>query len=104
MAVVDYFLKIDASKVRAKPMDTRTRFSWNRGRLARRRRHVRLRWRGGAGKVSFNDFHFVMKVNKSTPDLFIDCCIGKHIPSALLTCRKAAGKQETLSPGSSLTC
>jgi len=56
------------------------KFNWNRGRSVRPRWNVRLRARR-RGQGAFNDFHFVMKVNKSTPDLFIDCCIGKHIPS-----------------------
>ena len=44
---------------------------------------------GGAGKVSMQDFHFVMEVNKASPMLFLACASGKHIDSAVLTCRKA---------------
>jgi len=49
---------------------------------------------GGAGKVSMQDFHFVMKVNKASPKLFLACAKGEHIADAVLTCRKAGGKQE----------
>lgn len=48
---------------------------------------------GGAGKVSMQDFHFVMKTNKSSPKLFFNCATGTHIKKAVLTCRKAGGDQ-----------
>ena len=28
---------------------------------------------GGAGKVSMQDFHFVMKINKASPKLMLSC-------------------------------
>jgi len=49
---------------------------------------------GGAGKVALQDFSFSMPVNKATPELFLACATGKHIPDALLTCRKSGGKQQ----------
>jgi len=48
----------------------------------------------GAGKVSMNDFHFVMRTNSASPNLFLNCANGKHLKEAKLTCRKAGGKQE----------
>jgi len=48
----------------------------------------------GAGKVSMQDFHFVMRNNSSSPTLFLFCANGKHLAKAILTCRKAGGKQE----------
>jgi type VI secretion system secreted protein Hcp len=48
----------------------------------------------GAGKVSMQDFHFVMKVNKSTPKLMEACATGAHIKTAELTCRKAGKEQQ----------
>ncbi len=48
----------------------------------------------GAGKVSMQDFHFVMNNNTASPTLFLFCANGKHIKDATLTCRKAGGKQE----------
>jgi type VI secretion system secreted protein Hcp len=49
---------------------------------------------GGAGKVSMQDFHFVMAVNKASPKLIEACATGKHIPKAELFCRKAGGTQQ----------
>lgn len=49
---------------------------------------------GGAGKVSMQDFSFSMPSNKASPELFFACATGKHIPDALLSCRKAGGKQQ----------
>jgi len=49
---------------------------------------------GGAGKVNMQDFHFVMKVNKASPKLFLACATGEHIKKAILTCRKAGGTQQ----------
>lgn len=47
----------------------------------------------GAGKVSMNDFHFVMRNNSASPTLFLFCANGKHLKEAKLTCRKAGGTQ-----------
>ena len=49
---------------------------------------------GGAGKANFQDFHFTMKVNKASPELFNKCATGEHIPNAVLTCRKAGKEQQ----------
>ena len=49
---------------------------------------------GGAGKVTVQDFSFSMPVNKASPELFLACATGKHIPDALFTCRKSGGKQQ----------
>lgn len=48
----------------------------------------------GGGKVSMNDFHFVMRNNSASPTLFLFCANGKHLKEAKLTCRKAGGQQE----------
>ena len=48
---------------------------------------------GGAGRVSLQDFHFVMRTNKASPTLFLSCASGKHISSAVLSVRKAGGTQ-----------
>src|SRR3977135_2325668 len=47
----------------------------------------------GGGKVSMNDFHFVMRDNSASPTLFLYCANGKHLKDAKLTCRKAGGDQ-----------
>jgi len=43
----------------------------------------------GAGKVNVQDLSFTKYIDKSTPDLMLFCCNGKHIPEAKLTVRKA---------------
>lgn len=49
---------------------------------------------GGAGKVAMSDFSFSMSMNKATPKLMLACATGQHIPSAILTCRKAGEEQQ----------
>jgi type VI secretion system secreted protein Hcp len=48
----------------------------------------------GAGKVSMQDFHFVMRTNKASPKLFLACASGQHLKSAVLTARKAGKDQQ----------
>ena len=48
---------------------------------------------GGEGKATFQDLHFGMTMSKASPKLMSACATGKHIPSAVLTCRKAGGTQ-----------
>jgi type VI secretion system secreted protein Hcp len=44
---------------------------------------------GGAGKVSMHDISVTKHVDKSSVELMLHCCNGKHIPSGLITVRKA---------------
>lgn len=48
---------------------------------------------GGAGKVNMENFEFVMNTCKASPKLMLFCANGKHIKSAVLTCRKAGEGQ-----------
>ena len=48
----------------------------------------------GSGKVSMQDFHFVIEYGISSPKLFVDCATGRHIPTAELHIRKAGGEQQ----------
>src|SRR5262249_8050143 len=48
----------------------------------------------GAGKVSMQDFHFVMKINKASPDVMLSCAEGRHIKTAELVCRRAGKDQQ----------
>lgn len=98
MAAVDYFLKLDGVDGESKKKDHTDEIeleSWsfgesNAGSFANGSG-------GGSGKVSMQDFHFVMLVNKASPVLFEYCATGKHIGSAKLTCRKSGdGQQEFL--------
>jgi len=46
----------------------------------------------GAGKCNVQDLSFTKWLDKSSPDLLLACCNGKHYPSATLTVRKAGEK------------
>lgn len=92
---VDYFLKIDgidgesADSKHKNSIDVES-WSWgetNAGSHA-------SGGGGGAGKVTMQDFHFVMKVNKASPKLFLACATGDHIKKAELLCRKAGKEQQ----------
>lgn len=95
MAAVDYFLKIEG--IDGESGDSKHKgdiqlesFSWgetNHGSHS-------AGGGGGAGKVSMQDFHFVMTVNKSSPKLFLACATGEHIKKAVLICRKAGKEQQ----------
>jgi type VI secretion system secreted protein Hcp len=47
---------------------------------------------GGASKPSFQDFHFVSRISKASPSLFLSCATGTHHKSAALSGVKTAGK------------
>jgi type VI secretion system secreted protein Hcp len=49
---------------------------------------------GGAGKVSLQDFHFVTRVSKASPKLFLACASGQHFKEAKLVGRKAGKDQQ----------
>jgi type VI secretion system secreted protein Hcp len=95
MALVDFFLKIDG--IEGESADSKHKgeidihsFSWgaqNAGTFAHG-------GGGGAGKVSMQDFHFTMNVNKSSVKLMLACAGGDHIKSSILTCRKAGKDQQ----------
>ena len=44
---------------------------------------------GGVGKVSVGELTLVAEASKASPNLYINCCTGKHHASAILTVRKA---------------
>ena len=43
----------------------------------------------GSGKVNVQDLSLTKYIDKSSPDLMLSCCNGKHIPKVQLTVRKA---------------
>lgn len=47
---------------------------------------------GGTGKVNVKDMTIIKKVDRSSPNLFLSCATGKHIPTVTLTLRKAGGQ------------
>jgi type VI secretion system secreted protein Hcp len=95
MAQVDYFLKIDG--VESESTDSKHKgeieiesFSWGESQSG-------TAGRGGgqgAGKVQHQDFHFVKKLDKSSPVLMIACATGLPYKTAVLTARKAGGGQQ----------
>jgi type VI secretion system secreted protein Hcp len=44
---------------------------------------------GGAGRAVFQDFHFVSRISKASPALFLACATGQHQKSATLTGERA---------------
>src|SRR5262252_6314875 len=95
MAAVDYFLKIEG--IDGESFDSKHKgeidiHSWSWG-ATQQGAHA-AQGGGGAGKVSMQDFHFTMNVNKATPKLMLACASGEHIPKAVLTCRKAGKEQQ----------
>jgi type VI secretion system secreted protein Hcp len=40
---------------------------------------------GGAGKANFQEFMIQKKVDLATPQLFLACCTGEHLPDGLFT-------------------
>jgi type VI secretion system secreted protein Hcp len=46
----------------------------------------------GAGKVNVQDVSVTKWIDKSSPDLMLATCNGKHFPKAVLTVRKAGEK------------
>lgn len=92
---VDYFLKITDVKGESKDHKNKEQieiesFSWGAHQLGTSSHGGGA----GAGKVSMQDFNFVMRTNSASPLLFLFCSNGKHLKEAVLTCRKAGGKQE----------
>jgi type VI secretion system secreted protein Hcp len=95
MAQVDYFLKIDG--VPGESVDAKHKgeielesFSWGETSSGGQGGAGG----GGAGKVSIQDFHFVMKLNKASPKLLLACATGQHLKQAVLTGRKAGKAQQ----------
>lgn len=95
MAAVDYFLKIegiDGESADGKHKGEIDVESWSWGETNSGTHSGG--GGGGAGKVSMQDFHFVMKQNKASPKLMLACASGEHIKKATLTCRKAGKEQQ----------
>jgi type VI secretion system secreted protein Hcp len=49
---------------------------------------------GGAGKVAMQDFSFVTRVSKASPELLLACATGTHIRQGLLTVRGSGERQQ----------
>jgi len=91
---VDFFLKLDGvpgEATDAKHKDEIDVLSWSWGES--NSGSSATLGGAGSGKVNWEDFRFNMYVNKATPALLLACATGKHIASAVLTCRKAGEEQ-----------
>lgn len=92
---VDYFLKIDG--IEGDSLDDKHKheielisYDWQEAQSGT----FAQGGGGGAGKVHMEAFKFVMPTCKASPKLMLFCANGKHIESAVLTCRKAGGDQQ----------
>jgi type VI secretion system secreted protein Hcp len=86
----DMFIKIEGAEGESKDKAHSGEIdvlAWNWGMTQSGSRHVG--GGGGSGKVNVHDLTLVKYVDKATPNLMLFCCNGKHVPSALLTVRKA---------------
>jgi type VI secretion system secreted protein Hcp len=93
---VDYFLKIEG--IDGESQDSKHKneiqlesFSWG---ASQQGSAAFGSGGGGAGKVSMQDFHFVMRNSKASPKLFSACCTGQHVKVATLIARKAGKEQQ----------
>ena len=95
MAAVDYFLKIDGIPGEATADQHKNEIQLESFSFGATNAGTSGHGTGsGAGKVSMQDFHFVMRANKASPKLFVHCATGEHIKEAVLTCRKAGKDQQ----------
>ena len=87
---VDMFMKIDGIKGESgddKHKEEIDVLSWSFGLSQSGSAHMGSG--AGAGKVNVNDLSFTKYIDKSSPDLYLSCCNGKHLKDAKLTVRKA---------------
>ena len=87
---VDQFMKFDGIEGESKDSKHKNEvdvLSWSWGATQSGSFHTA--GGGGSGKVNIQDLSFTKYVDKSSTNLFLKCCDGKHIPNAVLTVRKA---------------
>lgn len=90
---VDMFLKCDGLKgeaLDAKHKDEIDVLAWSWGSSNSGTAH--MGGGGGAGKVNVQDLSVTKYIDKSSTDLMLACCNGKHFPEMTLTVRKAGEK------------
>ena len=87
---VDMYIKIDDVKGESqddKHKDEIDVLAWSWGMSSSGTTH--MGGGGGSGKVNVQDLSFTKYIDKSSADLMLACCNGKHFKEALLTVRKA---------------
>ncbi len=92
MASADYYLKIDTIEGESEATGFEKQMqiqSWSFG--ATNAGSASVGSGLGTGKVSMQDFHFVIENGKASVQLFLATCKGNHIPQAILSCRKTGG-------------
>jgi len=90
---VDMFLKIDDVKGESqddKHKDEIDVLAWSWEMTQSGTTHIG--GGGGSGKVNVEDISLTKYLDKSTPNLMLACCNGKHYKQAVLTLRKAGEK------------
>ena len=88
---VDMFLKLDG--IKGESLDAKHKgeievlsFSWGMSQVGSSGAG------GGSGKVSVHDISITKVTDSSTPQLMKSCATGQHIPTGLITVRKAGEK------------
>lgn len=97
-AGLDCFMKIDG--VDGDSQDSRhpheivvKSFSWAENSAGSGMQSVGM----GSGRVNMQDFHFTMASGLASPGLMARVAQGTHLKGAVLTCRRAGGKQSDFS-------
>jgi type VI secretion system secreted protein Hcp len=87
---VDMFIKLDGIKGESADKGHKEEINvlaWSWGMTNSGSAHVG--GGAGSGKVNVQDLSLTKYIDKSSPDLMLSCCNGKHIAKAQLTVRKA---------------
>jgi type VI secretion system secreted protein Hcp len=93
---LDIFLKVAGIKGESSDDQHREEidvasFSWGLSR----QRATSTGGGAGASKADFQDLHVVTNVSQASPQLFLASAAGRHIETAILTCRKvSSGTQQ----------
>lgn len=94
MAAVDFFLKIDGIPGEATADGHTGEIEIDSYKVEWTNEAHSSGGGSGAGKVVPSDVLCKGPVSKASPLLFLACCNGTHLKSALISCRKAGGTQQ----------
>jgi type VI secretion system secreted protein Hcp len=92
---LDIFLKVAGIKGESTDVQHREEidvasFSWGLSQ----QRTTSASGGAGASKASFQDLHVVINVSQASPQLFLASAAGRHIETAVLTCRKVGASPQ----------